>query len=227
MSSADVSRGGSEGERIVKVVTRWEATLAAAGALILYLTMDTKFQVGPRWLVPVLEGALLIPLALANPVRLTNRFRYGRMVSIILIAVINLVNLVSLGLLVHDLLSNPNAVSGRKLILTAIEIWVTNVLVFALWYWELDCGGPVARSAAKHRLPDFQFPQTVTPELAGPDWKPEFADYLYTSFTNATAFSPTDTMPLSRWAKMLMLAQAAAALVTIAVVAARAVNILH
>lgn len=226
MSSTDGDAGISESERIVKVATRWEATLAAVGALVLYLTMDTKLQVGPSWLVPALEGALLVPLVLANPVRISNRLRYMRVVSITLIALINLVNLISLGLLVHDILNKIGGLSGRHLILSAIEIWITNVLVFALWYWELDGGGPVARTGSMRQVPDFQFPQDLSPDLAGPGWVPEFADYLYLSFTNATAFSPTDTMPLSRWAKMLMLAQASASLLTIAVVAARAVNIL-
>jgi len=98
--------------------------------------------------------------------------------------------------------------------------------VFALWYWELDRGGPDARRRPRHRQPDFLFPQMVTPACAGPRWAPGFVDYLYVSFTNATAFSPTDTMPLTPWAKMLLLLQALASLLTVALVAARAVNIL-
>jgi len=95
-----------------------------------------------------------------------------------------------------------------------------------LWYWELDRGGPAARAAAVHTDPEFLFPQMASRHIAKPDWAPGFADYLYVSFTNATAFSPTDTMLLPRWAKMIMLLQSAVSLVTIALVIARAVNVL-
>jgi uncharacterized membrane protein len=101
------------------------------------------------------------------------------------------------------------------------------VIAFALWYWEFDRGGPVARALAIKPYPDFEFPQMTSPELAPPSWEPMFADYFYLSFTNATAFSPTDVMPLSRWAKMLMLVQSAVSLLLAALVIARAVNILR
>jgi hypothetical protein len=112
------------------------------------------------------------------------------------------------------------------LLLNGGVIWLTNVLVFALWYWELDRGGPVGRALAVKHHPDFLFPQMATPQMAPPDWEPWFPDYFYLSFTNATAFSPTDTLPLSRWAKMLMALQSAVSLSTVALVIARAVNIL-
>ena len=106
-------------------------------------------------------------------------------------------------------------------------VWLTNVIVFALWYWEADRGGPAARANARHEYPDFLFAQMTAPEMAPRDWEPRFLDYLYLSFTNATAFSPTDTLPLSRWAKLTMMAQSAVSLVTVALVIARAVNILR
>jgi len=112
------------------------------------------------------------------------------------------------------------------LLLDALNVWATNVIVFALWYWQLDSGGPQARRAATGP-PDFLFPQIATPEFAPPNWQPQFLDYLYLSFTNSTAFSPTDTMPLSRWAKMLMLVQSAVSLTLGLMVVARAVNILR
>jgi hypothetical protein len=115
---------------------------------------------------------------------------------------------------------------GHPLILAGIVLWVTNVLLFGLWYWELDRGGPIARQLDPDALPDFLFPQMTEPRLAPEGWRPIFVDYLYTSFTNATAFSPTDTMPLTPIAKVLMTVQSAAALVTVALVLARAVNIL-
>ena len=106
-------------------------------------------------------------------------------------------------------------------------VWLTNIVVFALWYWEFDRGGPVARALAIKPYPDFEFPQMTSPELAPPSWEPMFGDYFYLSFTNATAFSPTDVLPLSRWAKMLMLVQSAVSLLLAALVIARAVNILR
>jgi hypothetical protein len=115
---------------------------------------------------------------------------------------------------------------GKPLILAAMQIWLTNVIVFGLWYWELDRGGPNARCHPHPRNPDFLFPQMGTPEVAPLGWTPRFLDYLYLAFTNATAFSPTDTMPLTVLAKTLMAAQSIASLITVSVVAARAVNIL-
>ncbi len=115
---------------------------------------------------------------------------------------------------------------ATKLLLYGGAIWLTNVLVFALWYWELDRGGPVTRMLGARKHPDFLFAQMASPEVAPEDWEPMFLDYFYLSFTNATAFSPTDTLPLTRWAKMLMLLQSAVSLATVALVIARAVNIL-
>ena len=106
-------------------------------------------------------------------------------------------------------------------------IWLTNVIVFGMWYWEFDRGGPAARAQATHYYPDFMFVQMTSPDMAPPDWEPRFGDYLYLSFTNATAFSPTDVMPLSRWAKGAMALQAGVSIVTVALVIARAVNILR
>jgi len=112
------------------------------------------------------------------------------------------------------------------LLLTGGAIWLTNVIAFGVWYWELDRGGPAARAHATRQHPDFLFAQMQTPELAPDDWEPAFVDYLYVSFTNAAAFSPTDVLPLSRWAKLTMLVQSAVSLSTVALVVARAVNTL-
>jgi hypothetical protein len=117
--------------------------------------------------------------------------------------------------------------SPGPLLVTGGIIWLTNVIVFGLWYWEFDRGGPVSRAHAYKMYPDFLFAQMTTPQLAPPDWEPAFGDYLYLSFTNAAAFSPTDVLPLSRWAKMAMTAQATVSIVTVALVVARAVNILR
>jgi hypothetical protein len=147
-----------------------------------------------------------------------------RGVALGLIGLVSASNLLNLTLLVHRLLhqnTDPHA-----LILAGVEIWITNVLLFTVWYWELDRGGPLARKLEVLRAPDFLFPQMTEPLLGGMDWRAGYVDYIYTSFTNASAFSPTDTMPLSPMAKMLMLVQSLTSLVTIGMVFARAVNIL-
>ncbi len=204
---------------------RGPATLTIVAALVLYLTLPGELVLGPRWVLPTLEAALLVPLLITNPVRMTTETRLTRAVSVTLIALINAANITSLGLLVHSLLDHHIKAGGRSLMITAMQIWVTNVLVFALWYWELDRGGPVARGVGLVRRADFLFPQMTTPDLRSA-WMPRFYDYLYVSFTNATAFSPTDAMPISIWSKMLMLGEASVALLTVVVVASRAVNIL-
>src|SRR5262249_39081683 len=115
--------------------------------------------------------------------------------------------------------------SGAQLLLKAITVWTTNVIAFGLWYWAFDRGGPVRRRRPSPPRPDFQFPQIENTQLAPPEWQPELIDYLYVSFTNSVAFSPTDAMPLTRWAKILMLVESAVSSLTVLLVAARAVNI--
>jgi len=204
---------------------RWPATLALAVAMGLYLVLPDPLIIGPRWVLPLLEALLAIPLLISNPDRRERDSGVLRTISILLIALVSLANLVALALLVHNLFTG-DVVDGNKLVRSAIALWGTSVIVFGLWYWELDSGGPAVRHLrhAAHR--DFLFPQQASPDVFPRGWTPSFVDYLYTSFTNSTAFSPTDTMPLTTWAKLLMMLQAAAALVTIALVAARAVNIL-
>lgn len=205
---------------------RWPAALATVCALALYATLPERLLVGPAWLVPVFELALIVPLVIASPRRYYGEPRWQRITPLVLIAVISLANVFSLVLLLDALLTGGSKATGKSLLLASIQIWLTNVIVFALWYWELDRGGPDERIFANKHIPDFLFPQMVTPSAAAPLWHPTFVDYFYVSFTNATAFSPTDTMPLTPRAKMLMAVQALASLLTVAFVAARAVNIL-
>jgi hypothetical protein len=206
--------------------SRWPATIAVALATILYVRLPARLIPGPRLLVPGLEVALLIPLMVANPARLTSESRDMRWVSVALIALINAANLATLVLLIDHLLSGTDA-NGEGLIRAAIAIWLTQVIVFGLWYWEIDRGGPIARTCIGHRQPDMLFTQMTTPAVTGRRrWVPTFPDYLYVSVTNSTAFSPTDTMPLTIRIKMLMGAQGMISLATIAIVGARAVNIL-
>ncbi len=204
---------------------RWPATLAVLVVIGLQLVLPPKVSdyLGPHWLIPALEGMLAAAMLIANPWH-TTESRNLRPISIGIIVLINAANLVTLGELVSALLNGSHA-GGRSLVYASVPIWLTNVIVFGLWYWELDRGGPAARLRTNHPAPDFLFPQQNAPGAA-PGWTPTFLDYLYTSFTNATAFSPTDTMPLSPWAKLLMMIQSLASLLTVSLVVSRAVNIL-
>ena len=207
---------------------RWQAALAVAVAVALQYPLPGRLElVRPFWLLPTLQALLLIILVMANPRRLNTESRVLRFLSLALAALLSLANAWSLARLAVDLVQGRSeASSPGSLLVTGGIIWLINVIVFGLWYWEFDRGGPVARANAERMYPDFQFVQMASPGLAPPDWEPAFADYLYLSFTNATAFSPTDTMPLSRWAKLAMTVQAAVSIVTVALVVARAVNIL-
>ncbi len=200
--------------------------MAVILAVALYVTLPDRYTVGPAWLLPLLELAILVPLTIAMPRRQVEEQPWHRIASICLIGLVNAANILSLVLLVDQLLHGGKN-DAALLIAAALQIWGTNVLVFALWYWELDRGGPGPRMAGEPRPPDFLFPQMNTPGIAAPSWRPKFVDYFYLSCTNAMAFSPTDTLPLSRWAKMLMLIQSLVSLLTVVLVAARAVNILQ
>jgi uncharacterized membrane protein len=206
---------------------RWPAVLAVLIAIALQVVLpDRVIQgLGPRWLIPVLETILLAALLVTNPHRQDREESALRWLSLGLIAVITAANLVALAELIRALLAH-SPTEGRALVFASVPIWLTNVIVFGLWYWELDRGGVTARLQPTHREPDFLFPQMTVPG-SSPDWSPQFLDYLYTSFTNATAFSPTDTMPLTPWAKLLMMLQSLASLLTVALVISRAVNILR
>ncbi|MCU1491915.1 MAG: putative rane protein [Acidimicrobiaceae bacterium] len=205
---------------------RLPVSAVVALAIALQVLLPNRFSINPIWLLPALEGALGIGLAAANPHRIDRSSRALRASSLLLIALISLANGWSALLLVHGLVVGRAGLGASTLLFTGGEIYLTNIIVFGLWYWEFDRGGPVARAQAQRRYPDFLFPQMSNPELAPPDWTTHFFDYLWLSYTNATAFSPTDVMPFSRWAKQLMMLQSAISLVTIALVVARAVNIL-
>jgi uncharacterized membrane protein len=206
---------------------RWPVLVAIVAAVALQLILPDSLirGLGNRALVPGLEGALIVVILIVNPGHISTEESRLRIVGVSLIALTSVANVISLVELLHALLYGSRA-GGRPLVYASVPIWLTNVIVFGLWYWELDRGGPAARQSPGHRRPDFLFPQMSTPG-SSPGWVPTFLDYFYTSFTNATAFSPTDTMPLTAWAKMLMMMQSLASLVTVAVVVSRAVNILN
>jgi hypothetical protein len=203
---------------------RWPAGLAVIGMIVLQVGLPQELAPRPHYLLPVIEFLLLIVLVIGDPVRIEKEWYLLRACGLILVGLAALATAWSAVLLVRRLLlSEAPAV---PLLLWGSMVWLTNVIVFALGYWELDRGGPAARALARKTNPDFLFSQMTVPELIHKDWEPGFVDYLYLSFTNATAFSPTDTLPLSRWAKLLMMAESLVSLITVALIVARAVNVL-
>lgn len=217
----------------------WFARSSVVVIVALQALIINNLTLGPRWLAPGLETALLVPLSFVTAwtqsqardatadhhwVTVARLRRSIRGMAVALTFLVTVMNFGSLLYLVKALLGGHAKSSGQSLLLDALNIWATNVIAFALWYWNIDRGGPAAKGLSPVEKDDFLFPQMTIPQCE--QWSPGFIDYLYISFTNATAFSPTDTMPLSRRAKILMAAEAGISLLTIALVAARAVNIL-
>jgi uncharacterized membrane protein len=194
--------------------------------IFLQLTLPKALNISFPWFICGFEAALLLLINVLEPRRVSAHTGLPRQLSLALAAVMSLANLYSIARLINELL-NGQVKDAKSLLLTGGSIWLTNVIVFAFWYWEFDRGGPGSRAAARKQIPDFMFPQMSDPDLAPPHWSTSFFDYLYMSFTNSSAFSATDVLPLTRWAKALMLLQSVTSLVVVALVVARAVNILH
>jgi uncharacterized membrane protein len=213
--------------RITEGEPRWPVSLFVVAAIALQLTLPQRLAVLPRFLLPALALVLLAGLVSANPKRISRHSPRLRALSMALIAVLSVANAFSAGRLIVGLIQGTEGQDAGPLLATGATIWLINVIVFGLWYWELDRGGPGARANAHREHPDFLFPQMESPDLAPQHWEPGFVDYLYVSFTNATAFSPTDVSPLTAWTKMTMLIQSAISLSTVGLVIARAVNILQ
>jgi hypothetical protein len=217
-----------------EVESRWEAAPAVMIAIALQVLLAALSRAESWrtwhfewwvWLIPVVpEAVLVVPLAFEWPHRRLQQLGIRREVSLSLLAVVSLANALLIVTVIASLIRGQET-SGAQLLLKALTVWGTNVIAFGLWYWAIDRGGPAQRAGADAQPPDFQFPQMENPELVPPGWTPELVDYLYVAFTNSIAFSPTDAMPLSRRAKLLMLAESAISAVTLLLVAARAVNI--
>ena len=202
----------------------WPGQLATLAALLLYLALPQALTIGPGWPLPLVESGVLVALVIAA--RGGREAARRRAIAIGLVLVAALANLTSLGLLIHYLLAGGHA-RGANLLDGAVIVWATNLLLFAVLYWELDRGGPRRPPGASALVaPDLLFPQMTDDRYAVPGWSPGFGDYLYVSLTNQTAFSPTDTMPLTPRVKVLMGLQGLAALITTGIVVARAVNLL-
>jgi uncharacterized membrane protein len=204
---------------------RWPAALVIAAAIVLQWLTPQQLAFDPKWLLPGLEAVLLAVLLAVNPFRMNRESAIVRVVELALVAAATLAVIWSAGRMVTLLVVGTRSPPSTVLI-SGGTIWLTNVIVFALSYWQLDRGGPAARANMRRPYPDLLFPQMTAPDLAPHDWRPVFLDYLYLSFTNSTAFSPTDTMPLSRWTKVAMMLQSAVSLLVVVLVIARAVNIL-
>jgi hypothetical protein len=218
----DAARGAHAAQELERNDPLWPGQLATFSAIVLYLALPPELTIGPGWPVPVAEAAALLGLIVAT--RQRGDVRRRRQVAIGVVLVATLANLIALGYLAHYLVVGGKAVA-TDLIGGGLVIWVTNLELFAVLYWELDRGGPLGARARRGGVaPDFLFPQMTVEGFR--NWKPRFLDYLYVSLTNQTAFSPTDAMPLTPRAKLLMGVQGVAALVTTGVVVARAVNIL-
>lgn len=208
--------------------SRWATLTALIVAMALQLAVPDQYTVVPRWPLITLEALLLAVLVLINPTKFTRTNAFERTASMVLLAAITLDNIASAVVLDVQILTGKVSQEAELLLGSGGAVFLTNIIVFGIWYWEMDLGGPFARGSTDRKLrhPDFLFPQTDNPRIAGPDWAPRFADYLYVSFTNVVAFSPTDTMPLTRRAKSLMALQSMVAVSTLALVIARAVNVL-
>ncbi|MFZ4515305.1 MAG: DUF1345 domain-containing protein [Acidimicrobiia bacterium] len=205
--------------------SRWGAVIAILIAVPLQIALPRSVTPPLAWVFLGLALVQLVVLVAMNPRRLSSEERRLRLLSLAIIICLALANLVSLVSLLGQLLARGSVVGGRELIVAAAAVWATGVIVYGLLYWELDAGGPHARALEESHPNDFMFPQQQI-EFQGKTWYPRFVDYLYVSLTNAMAFSPTDTMPLSRVAKVLMGSQSLMSLATIVVVGARAINIL-
>jgi uncharacterized membrane protein len=206
--------------------SRLPMALAVLALMALAVVSPAGLALLPGWVLAAVEGVLLLALMLGDPGRIDRETRRLRLISFALIAVILISVLTATVLLLQGLLLGSEVTQNAVNVLVAgAKVWLGNNVAFALLYWQFDCGGPAARAHGMPKYPDFAFPQQLNPELAPPGWRPEFIDYLYIGFTNANAFSPTDTMPMAHWAKLAMGTQALISFAIIGLVIARAVNL--
>jgi len=201
---------------------RWPAVIAMLAAGCLYWSLPEPLSVGPGWFLLAVILVLAIPLVISNH---RGQFNIARILTFTVNGLITLALVASLAFLIQGLPHHRS--TPQALLRAAVALWFTNVLVFALWYWKLDAGGPLMREGRRGRLESsFLFPQMLGEDGGDPSWSPHFMDYLFLAFNTSTAFSPTDTAVLSRWAKAMMMLQSLISLTVVALLAARAVNIL-
>ena len=225
-SAADHDRAEGDDAAVVIGEARWPMAGAVLAAMALTILLPDDLRPGPRWLIPLMEGLLLVAVVAGDPGRINRRSRELRALSIVLVSVLVLSSIWATVLLIDDLINGgAETNSASDLLQAGSTVWVSNNIAFALLYWELDGGGAATRAHNRAGHADFAFPQQLNPRIARPSWRPRFIDYLYLGFTNATAFSPTDVMPLVPWAKIAMTVQSLISLAILGLVVARAVNI--
>jgi hypothetical protein len=225
MARTPVAREAGEEARIVGE-PRWPMAAAVVTMIVLTILLPRDQRLLPVGVVPLVEGFLLVALIVADPGAIDRRSRLLRGLSIALVSILVVTALVATAKLIDVLITGGQQTNSASDLLEAGSIvWAGNVVAFALLYWELDGGGAAARAYHTRAHVDFAFPQHMNRELAPADWRPRFVDYLYLAFTNATAFSPTDTMPIAGWAKLAMMVQSLASLAILGLVVARAVNV--
>jgi uncharacterized membrane protein len=206
---------------------RWPMAAAVVAAAALTLLLPDDLRLGPRWALPLTEGLLLVALVSGDPGRIDRRSTMLRSMAVALVVVLVGSAVWSTVQLVDDLIHGGSETgSADALLLAGSSVWASTVLAFSLLYFELDGGGPAARAHHMPATPALAFPQHLSPELNAPHWRPRYVDYLYLAFTNSTALSPTDVMPLAPWAKVIMTLQSLLSLLILGLVVARAVNVL-
>jgi uncharacterized membrane protein len=220
---------GASGKRVT-VEPRWPVALALGAfiaiSIVLRLAQPHREALGPTWLIPAIEIALLLVLIAADPATIDGRRRWLRPLSIGLVGGLAVAALISTVVLIVELIQGgPVTNEATSLLASGAVVWLGNCLVFGLLYWLLDSGGPYARYVGEREYLDFAFTQQMSPELAPPGWRPHYVDYFILGLTTSTAFSPTDVMPLSRWAKLTMALQSIISLTVVGMVIARAVNV--
>jgi hypothetical protein len=205
---------------------RWPAAAAVLVLVLMPVLLPHHLRFGPGWVLPVIGLLYLGFIVVADPTRPGARARVIRALTIALTFFLIVGGAWMTAHLIDDLINGgPSTSSARVLLSSGALVWVYNSVLFGLLYWELADGGPARRAGDSRPYPDFAFPQQMNPELAPPGWRPAFVDFLYIGFTNGLAFSPTDAMPLSAWAKLTMAVQAFISFVVLGLVIARAVNI--
>jgi hypothetical protein len=220
--------GGDVRPAFVRREPRAPILAALLVAMGLPFLMPASYSPGAKWLLPLVEGALLVAAVSADPGGIDRRSGHLRRVRIAVIMIIAFGAAWATSWLAVDLLRGENITdSAGELLSAGSLVWIYLVIAFGFLYWELDSGGPGRRARQAPRYPDLAFPQHMNPDVAPPGWRPLFVDHLYLGFTNAIAFSPTDVMPLAHWAKLTMAVESGASLVILGLVIARAVNILN
>ena len=220
------SVGASGHDDVALAESRWPMAGAIVAAMVLTVLLPDELRLGPPWLLPLIEFVLLVAIVVGDGERIDRLSTFLRVLSIALVALLVIEALWSTAWLINALIVGKKVTdSASDLLLAGANVWVSNNIAFALLYWEMDGGGAAARARRMPEHPDLAFPQLLNPRLAPPDWRPRFVDYLYLGFTNATAFSPTDVMPLVPWAKIAMAAQSVISLAILGLVIARAVNV--